>query len=140
MGQRILALEAEAHHQAGQPFNLNSPKQLQEILFTKLAIPTKGLRKTASGGISTDESVLEKLAWIYPLPKVILENRSLAKLKNTYLDKLPLLVEEDGRVHTTYAQAAITGRLAVITLICRIFLYGQKKGAGYARPLLLGRP
>ncbi len=113
LGQRILALEAEAHHQAGQPFNLNSPKQLQEILFTKLAIPTKGLRKTASGGISTDESVLEKLALDYPLPKVILENRSLAKLKNTYLDKLPLLVEEDGRVHTTYAQAvAITGRLA----------------------------
>ncbi|WP_434779631.1 DNA polymerase I [Neisseria sp. Ec49-e6-T10] len=114
LGQRLLALETQAHEMAGQPFNLNSPKQLQEILFERLAIPIKGLKKTASGGISTDESVLEKLALDYPLPKLILENRTLAKLKTTYTDKLPSLISpNDGRVHTTYAQAvAITGRLA----------------------------
>ena len=113
LGERLLELERRAYEMAGRPFNLNSPKQLQEILFDHLQIPTKGLKKTASGGISTDESVLEKLALDYPLPKLILENRTLAKLKNTYLDKLPLQIEADGRVHTTYAQAvAVTGRLA----------------------------
>lgn len=113
LGERMIKLENQAYELAGHPFNLNSPKQLQEILFDELQIPTKGLKKTSSGGISTNEAVLEKLALDYPLPKIILENRSLAKLKNTYLDKLPLQVEKDGRVHTTYAQAvAITGRLA----------------------------
>ena len=114
LGKQIWALEQQAYELAGQPFNLNSPKQLQEILFDKLAIPTTGLKKTASGGISTNEAVLEKLADKHDLPKVILQNRSLSKLKSTYTDKLPQLIRQDtGRVHTTYAQAvAITGRLA----------------------------
>lgn len=114
LGSRLIGLEKQAYQTAGQTFNLNSPKQLQEILFDKMGIPTKGLKKTASGGISTNEAVLEQLALDYPLPKIILENRSLAKLKSTYTDKLPEMINPaTGRVHTTYAQAvAITGRLA----------------------------
>ena len=114
LGAALLKLEEQAFQTAGQPFNLNSPKQLQEILFDKMGIPTKGLKKTASGGISTNEAVLEQLAPDYPLPKIILENRSLAKLKSTYTDKLPEMINpHTGRVHTTYSQAvAITGRLA----------------------------
>ncbi|UOO92596.1 DNA polymerase I [Vitreoscilla stercoraria] len=114
LGSQLWALEQQAYELAGQPFNLNSPKQLQEILFDKLGISTSGLKKTASGGVSTNEAVLEKLAPDYPLPKLILQNRSLTKLKSTYTDKLPQLIRVDtGRVHTNYAQAvAITGRLA----------------------------
>lgn len=114
LGNQLIELEKQAYETAGQPFNLNSPKQLQEILFDKMGIPTKGLKKTASGGISTNEAVLETLAPDYPLPKIILQNRSLAKLKSTYTDKLPEMINpRTGRVHTTYAQAvAITGRLA----------------------------
>ena len=114
LGAELMKLEQEAYAAAGQPFNLNSPKQLQEILFDKMGIPTKGLKKTAKGSISTNEAVLEQLAPDYPLPKIILQNRSLAKLKSTYTDKLPEMISpKDGRVHTTYAQAvAITGRLA----------------------------
>lgn len=114
LGGRLLELEQQAYATAGQPFNLNSPKQLQEILFDKMGIPTKGLKKTASGGVSTNEAVLEQLAPDYPLPNIILQNRSLAKLKSTYTDKLPEMINaRTGRVHTTYAQAvAITGRLA----------------------------
>lgn len=114
LGRRLLELEQQAYEAAGQPFNLNSPKQLQEILFDKMGIPTKGLKKTASGGVSTNEAVLEQLAPDYPLPNIILQNRSLAKLKSTYTDKLPEMINpRTGRVHTTYAQAvAITGRLA----------------------------
>ncbi|WP_301668831.1 DNA polymerase I [Neisseria benedictiae] len=114
LGAELMKLEQEAYAAAGQPFNLNSPKQLQEILFDKMGIPTKGLKKTTKGGISTNEAVLEQLAPDYPLPKIILQNRSLAKLKSTYTDKLPEMISpKDGRVHTTYAQAvAITGRLA----------------------------
>lgn len=114
LGAELMKLEQEAYAAAGQPFNLNSPKQLQEILFDKMGIPTKGLKKTAKGGISTNEAVLEQLAPDYPLPKIILQNRRLAKLKSTYTDKLPEMISpKDGRVHTTYAQAvAITGRLA----------------------------
>ncbi|RQK43651.1 DNA polymerase I [Neisseria meningitidis] len=114
LGAELMKLEQEAYAAAGQPFNLNSPKQLQEILFDKMGIPPKGLKKTAKGGISTNEAVLEQLAPDYPLPKIILQNRSLAKLKSTYTDKLPEMISpKDGRVHTTYAQAvAITGRLA----------------------------
>ena len=114
LGAELMKLEQEAYAAAGQPFNLNSPKQLKEILFDKMGIPTKGLKKTAKGGISTNEAVLEQLAPDYPLPKIILQNRSLAKLKSTYTDKLPEMISpKDGRVHTTYAQAvAITGRLA----------------------------
>jgi DNA polymerase-1 len=97
---------------AGQPFNLNSPKQLGEILFGRMQLPV--VRKTAGGAPSTDEEVLTKLAEDYPLPQVLLEYRGLAKLKSTYTDKLPRMVNATtGRVHTHYAQAAvITGRLA----------------------------
>lgn len=114
LGKQIIELEQKAYELAGQPFNLNSPKQLQDILFGKMGIPTKGLKKTAGGSISTNEAVLEALSADYPLPKIILENRGLTKLKSTYTDKLPEMVNpHTGRVHTHYAQAvAITGRLA----------------------------
>ena len=112
LAERMVQLEQEAYAIAGQPFNLGSPKQIGEILFSKLALPVK--KRTASGAPSTDEDVLQELAADYPLPARILDHRSLAKLKGTYTDKLPLMVNPDtGRVHTTYAQAvAVTGRLA----------------------------
>ncbi|MEK8087245.1 DNA polymerase I [Aquabacterium sp. A3] len=112
LAQRIVALEQEAYELAGQPFNLASPKQLGEILFVKQGLPI--VKKTATGAPSTNEEVLEKLAEDHPLPARILEHRSLAKLKSTYTDKLPLMINpETGRVHTNYAQAvAVTGRLA----------------------------
>jgi DNA polymerase-1 len=112
IGMKLVALENQAYELAGQPFNLGSPKQLQEILFGKLGI--KPLKKTPSGTPSTDEDVLQELALDYPLPKVLLEYRGLAKLKSTYTDKLPRMINPaTGRVHTSYNQAvAITGRLA----------------------------
>ncbi len=112
LAERMVALEQEAYAIAGQPFNLGSPKQIGEILFGKLGLPVK--KKTASGAPSTDEEVLAELAADYPLPARILDHRSLAKLKGTYTDKLPLMVNPaTGRVHTNYAQAvAVTGRLA----------------------------
>src|SRR5262245_24693746 len=112
LGQRILQLEREAHELAGQPFNLGSPKQIGEILFNKQGLPV--VKKTASGAPSTDEEVLEKLAEDYPLPAKILEHRSFSKLKGTYTDKLPQMVNpQTGRVHTNSAQAvAVTGRLS----------------------------
>jgi DNA polymerase-1 len=112
LGMKLIQLEQQAHTLAGQPFNLGSPKQLQEILFGKLCI--KPLKKTPSGAPSTDEDVLQELALEYPLPKVLLEYRGLAKLKSTYTDKLPRMVDaKTGRVHTSYSQAvAVTGRLA----------------------------
>ena len=112
LGSRMAELEAAAHAQAGQPFNLNSPKQIQEILFVKQGI--KPVKKTPSGAPSTDEDALEQLALDHPLPRLILEYRGVAKLKSTYTDKLPRMVNaHTGRVHTNYAQAvAITGRLA----------------------------
>ncbi len=114
LGQRIVQLESEAYEIAGQPFNLNSPKQLGEIFFDKLGLPV--IKKTATGARSTDEEVLEKLAEDYPLPARILEHRSLSKLKGTYTDKLAGLAHpRTGRVHTNYAQAvAVTGRLSSI--------------------------
>jgi len=112
IGKRMLELEAEAHVAAGQPFNLESPKQLQHILFEKLGIPP--LRKTPTGQPSTAEDVLEELAADYPLPKLIIEHRGLAKLRGTYTEKLPLQVNPNtGRIHTSYHQAvAATGRLS----------------------------
>ncbi|KAF4513896.1 UNVERIFIED_CONTAM: hypothetical protein B566_EDAN017577 [Ephemera danica] len=112
IGQKIMALEAQARELAGQPFNLASPKQLGEILFGKLGLPVK--KKTTSGGPSTDEEVLSELALDYPLPKLLLEHRSLSKLKGTYADKLPRMINpETGRVHTHFSQASVvTGRLA----------------------------
>jgi DNA polymerase-1 len=112
LGEKLMAIEAQAHAAADQPFNLNSPKQIQEILFDKLGLPVK--KKTPSGTPSTDEEVLQELALDYPLPKLLLEYRGMAKLKSTYTDKLPLMVNaRTGRVHTSYSQAvAVTGRLA----------------------------
>ena len=112
LGIKMLALEQAVHLQAGQPFNLNSPKQLQEILFERHKLPVK--KKTPGGLPSTDEDVLQELALDHPLPKLILEYRGLSKLKSTYTDKLPRMVNaKTGRVHTNYAQAvAITGRLS----------------------------
>jgi DNA polymerase I len=112
LGQRMMQLEKEAHELAGQPFNLGSPRQIGEILFTKLGLPV--LKKTPSGVASTDEEVLEKLAEDYPLPAKLLEHRGLSKLKGTYTDKLAQMAHpRTGRVHTHYAQAvAVTGRLS----------------------------
>jgi DNA polymerase I len=112
LGQRMMQLEQEAHELAGQPFNLGSPKQIGEILFTKLGLPV--VKKTPSGVPSTDEEVLEKLAEDFPLPAKLLEHRGLSKLKGTYTDKLAQMAHpKTGRVHTHYAQAvAITGRLS----------------------------
>ncbi len=112
LGEKLYALEQQAYTISGQPFNLNSPKQIQEILFNQLKLPI--IKKTPTGIPSTDEDVLQKLALDYPLPKLLLDYRSLAKLKSTYTDKLPLMMNRStGRVHTNYAQAvAVTGRLA----------------------------
>ncbi len=112
LGKRMLEIEKSAYELAGQPFNLNSPKQIGEIFFEKLQLPV--VKKTPSGSPSTDEEVLQKLAEDYPLPKVLLEYRSLSKLKSTYTDKLPKMIKpHTGRVHTNYGQAiAITGRLS----------------------------
>jgi DNA polymerase-1 len=112
MAQQIHKLEQEAHDAAGQPFNLGSPKQLQEILFDKLGLPV--IRKTPTGQPSTAEDVLQELAVDYELPSLILEYRSLAKLKSTYTDRLPEQINpRTGRVHTSYHQAvAATGRLS----------------------------
>ena len=112
IAKSLLALEQAAHATAGAPFNLDSPKQLQEILFGRLGLPVK--RKTATGQPSTAEDVLEELADEYELPRIILEYRGLAKLKSTYTDKLPGQVDpRTGRVHTSYHQAvAATGRLS----------------------------
>lgn len=109
---RLDELEREAHELAGQAFNLASPKQIGEILFDKLKLPV--LKKTATGAPSTKEEVLQELALDYPLPRLLLEHRGLAKLKSTYIDKLPLMVNPTtGRVHTSYHQAGTaTGRLS----------------------------
>ncbi|MEE8197427.1 MAG: DNA polymerase I [Acidiferrobacterales bacterium] len=112
LARRLLELERDAHEVAGQPFNLESPKQIQEILFDKLGLPV--LKKTPKGAPSTAEDVLQELALDYPLPNIILEYRGLSKLKSTYTDKLPEMINaETGRVHTSYHQAvAATGRLS----------------------------
>jgi DNA polymerase-1 len=112
LGARMTELEGRAIELAGQPFNLNSPKQIGEIFFDKLKLPV--VKKTSSGAPSTDEEVLQKLAEDFPLPRVLLDYRTLSKLKSTYTDKLPRMVSGGtGRVHTNYAQAvAVTGRLA----------------------------
>ncbi|MDH5445170.1 MAG: DNA polymerase I [Gammaproteobacteria bacterium] len=110
--KRLAEIEKEAFECAGQEFNLSSPKQIQAILFEKQGLPV--ISKTPKGQPSTAESVLQELAQEYPLPKMILEHRSLSKLKSTYTDKLPLMIDKDtGRVHTSYHQAvAATGRLS----------------------------
>ena len=109
---RLAELESQAHEIAGGPFNLGSPKQLGEVLFEKLQLPV--IKKTPKGAPSTAEEVLQELAYDYPLPKLLLEHRSLSKLKSTYTDKLPLMIAPStGRVHTSYHQAVTaTGRLS----------------------------
>lgn len=109
---RLAELEKQAHELAGQEFNLSSPKQLGEILFTKLGLPI--IKKTPKGAPSTAEEVLAELAETYELPRLLMEHRGLAKLKSTYTDKLPLMIKpQTGRVHTSYHQAvAATGRLS----------------------------
>ncbi len=112
LASQIVSLEQAAHESAGHAFNLGSPKQLQTILYDQLKLPIR--KKTPKGQPSTEESVLQELALEYPLPKLILDYRSLSKLKSTYTDKLPLQVnDKTGRVHTSYHQAvAATGRLS----------------------------
>jgi DNA polymerase-1 len=112
LAKRLMEVLGQAHQEAGAPFNLDSPKQLCNILFEKMQLPV--LRKTPTGQPSTAEDVLEELAETYPLPKLILEHRSLSKLKSTYTDKLPEQInQKTGRVHTSYHQAvAATGRLS----------------------------
>jgi DNA polymerase-1 len=112
LAKKLVELEARAHAAAGAPFNLDSPKQLQEVLFGKLGLPVR--RKTATGQPSTAEDVLEELAGDYELPRIILDYRGMAKLRSTYTDKLPGQVDpRTGRVHTSYHQAvAATGRLS----------------------------
>jgi DNA polymerase I len=112
LARRMQEIELEAHREAGGPFNLDSPKQLQQILFEKLGLPVA--RKTPTGQPSTAEDVLEELAGAYALPRLILEHRGLAKLKGTYTDRLPEQINAaSGRIHTSYHQAvAATGRLS----------------------------
>jgi len=112
LSSQIISLEQHAHDLAGQTFNLGSPKQIQDILYDQQKLPV--LKKTPKGQPSTEESVLQELAVDYPLPKLILEYRSLSKLKSTYTDKLPQQVDrQTGRIHTSYHQAvAATGRLS----------------------------
>ena len=112
LGKEILEKEQQAYAAAGQPFNLGSPKQIQEILFERQKLPVK--KKTPSGQPSTDEDSLAELALDHPLPRLILEHRALAKLKSTYTDKLPRSINaQTGRVHTNYSQTtAVTGRLS----------------------------
>jgi DNA polymerase-1 len=112
VGKRLLELEGEIHQLAGQPFNIQSPKQIAEVLFVQQELPV--IKKTPSGAPSTDEEVLQKLAEDYPLPARILDYRSLAKLMSTYIEKLPRMADpKTGRIHTNFSQAtAVTGRLA----------------------------
>ena len=112
LASRIAELESEVHEEAGEPFNLGSTKQLQHVLFEKMSLPI--IKKTPKGAPSTSEDVLQELALEYPLPKKIMEYRGLTKLKNTYTDKLPKMINHrTGRVHTSYHQAVTaTGRLS----------------------------
>ncbi len=112
LGVKMLALEQRAFQEAGQPFNLASPKQIGDILFVQKGLPV--IKKTPSGAPSTDEETLEQLALDHPIARAILDYRALAKLKSTYTDKLPQMIDpKTGRVHTSYSQAtAVTGRLA----------------------------
>jgi DNA polymerase-1 len=108
---KMAAIEGEAHAAAGHPFNLTSPKQLAEVLFNELKLPVTQYTPTKQP--STNEDALEELAGLHPLPRLVLDYRSVSKLKSTYTDKLPELVARDGRIHTSYHQAvAATGRLS----------------------------
>ncbi|MDD1633284.1 MAG: DNA polymerase, partial [Methylococcaceae bacterium] len=112
LGRKMLELEQRAYQEAGQPFNLGSPKQIGDILFTQKGLPV--VKKTPGGAPSTDEDTLEQLALDHPIARAILDYRGMAKLKSTYTDKLPQMINPaTGRVHTSYSQAtAVTGRLS----------------------------
>lgn len=111
--KKLEILEKDIYELAGEEFNIKSPKQLSEILFTKMALPTKGIKKSASGGYSTDISTLEKLEDEYPIIKKIMDFRELQKLLSTYIDVLPELVKEDGRLHAEFIQhGSSTGRFS----------------------------
>jgi DNA polymerase-1 len=112
LGKKMLELEQRAFQEAGQPFNLSSPKQIGEILFQQKGLPV--IKKTPGGAPSTDEDTLEQLALDHPIARAILDYRGMAKLKSTYTDKLPQMIHpRTGRVHTSYSQAtAVTGRLS----------------------------
>lgn len=111
--KKLEILEKDIYKLAGEEFNIKSPKQLSEILFTKMALPTKGIKKSASGGYSTDISTLEKLEEEYPIIKKIIDFRELQKLLSTYIDVLPALVKEDGRLHAEFIQhGSSTGRFS----------------------------
>jgi len=112
LGRKMLELEQRAYQEAGQPFNLGSPKQIGDILFTQKGLPV--VKKTPGGAPSTDEETLEQLALDHPIARAILDYRGMAKLKSTYTDKLPQMVHPvTGRLHTSYSQAtAVTGRLS----------------------------
>ena len=113
LDREIIKLLTDIHSYADPGFNPDSPKQLGSLLFEKLALPSAGVKKTSQGNFSTDEKTLSKLASAHPIVPKILEYRTLAKLKYTYVDKLPLLIDADERIHTTYAQAFTeTGRLS----------------------------
>jgi hypothetical protein len=135
LGKRLLELEGEAHELAGQPFNLSSPKQLGDILFDKLQLPV--LKKTPKGAPSTAEEVLMELALDYPAAPALLEYRSLSKLKSTYTDKLPEMINAGtGRVHTSYHQAvAATGRLSSTIPTCRTSRSARRRAGAFARRL-----
>jgi DNA polymerase-1 len=125
----LTGIMKEIYSLSGEPFNINSPQQLSRILFEKLQLTPGKKTKT---GYSTDIEVLEKLSLIHPLPKEILEYRTLTKLKNTYIDVLPALMSpRTGRIHASFNQMVVaTGRLS-----SRIYPYGVKKEGEYVRPL-----
>ncbi|MBD5770751.1 DNA polymerase I [Marinomonas colpomeniae] len=111
IGAKLQELEIKAHEEAGESFNLSSPKQLQVILFEKQGLPV--IKKTPKGQPSTAEPILQELAQEFELPRLIMEHRSLSKLKSTYTDKLPEMIQKTGRIHTSYHQAiTATGRLS----------------------------
>ena len=113
LDREIIKLLTDIHSYADPGFNPDSPKQLGSLLFEKLSLPVAGVKKTSQGNYSTDEKMLSKLTAAHPIVPKILEYRTLAKLKSTYVDKLPLLIDAEERVHTTYAQAFTeTGRLS----------------------------
>ena len=128
--RQLQELVLQAHREAGHEFNIESPKQLQQILFEKLQLPVR--RKTPTGQPSTAEDVLEELAESYPLPRIVLEYRALAKLKSTYTDKLPeQMNERTGRIHTTYSPGGRGHRAAVI---------GRSEPAEHSDPPPRGAP
>ena len=130
----MMELEARAHKDAGQPFNLNSPKQIGEIFFERLKLPV--LKKTPSGAPSTDEEVLERLAADYPLPKTLLEYRALSKLKSTYTDKLPRMVNPrpGACTPTTPRRPRSPGASLPTIPTCRTFRCARRKAGASARP------